>query len=101
MGTIGTTVVDPTALRAAAQRIDTAADLLLGAIRGQLDSLQFDAASAGRVHAPAGAAVRAALDRLAGDMRAWAQAAAELAAALRVGADRHDAAETESAAVMR
>lgn len=101
MGTTGTTSVDPAALRAAAQRIDTAADLVLGAVHDQLDNLQFDGSAAGRVHVAAGAAVRAALDRLCGDMRAWAHAAAELAAALRVGADRHAAAEAEAAAVMR
>lgn len=74
---MGTTSVDPCALRLAAQRLDDAADLLSGVIGGPLAG----------PHAPE------ALSRLLADLARWQRAARETAAALRVGADRHTDAE--------
>ena len=101
MGTSSTTAVDPAALRAAAQRIDAAADIVLGALHAQLSSFQFDGPQAGRAHRAAGSDLRTAVDRLRGDMSRWANSARELAAALRIGADRHAAAEARAVAVRR
>ncbi len=86
---MGTTRVDTAALRAAAQRFDTAADLLDDARRAQLSRFRFDGALAGRAHVAGGDAVRAELDRLAAELERWSRAAAEVAAALRVAADRY------------
>ncbi len=67
---MGTTSVDPHALRLAAQRLDAAADLLAAAVCVQLQGLPGSAA----------------LDRLLGDVNAWQRAARETAAAVRTGA---------------
>ena len=88
---MGTTSVDPAALRAAAQRVDSAADMLIGAVHRHLGALQFD----GR------AELRTPLDRLREDMLQWSRAARELAAALAVGARQHAAADTHAASVIR
>jgi hypothetical protein len=45
---MGITSVDPAALRAAALRMDTAADIVLGILRAHLADLRFDAVAAGR-----------------------------------------------------
>ena len=101
MGTLPTTSVDPAGLRAAAQRLDTAADILLGAVLGEVSALQFDGTVAGRGHAAAGVALRAKLERLSGDVCRWAQAAQELATALRAGAARHSTADEHAAVTLR
>ncbi len=95
-----TTAIDPAALWAAAQRLDTAADAVIGAVR-PLGALQFDGSAAGRAHAGSGWAVRAALDALAADLNRWAHAARELASALRAAAQQHAAAEAYGETVLR
>lgn len=86
--------MDTAAVRAAAQRFDTAADVLSGA---SLNRLQFDGSVAGRTHAAHGAALRSALDRLGAEVAQWSRAADEIAAALRVTADRYGDAELRAA----
>jgi hypothetical protein len=98
---MGTTSVDPAALRAAAQRMDAAADIVNGALRARLGGLQFDASVAGRAHAEAGGSVRTAVDRLAAGMAQWAMVARETAAALSAGADRYADAESHAVAALR
>jgi hypothetical protein len=95
---MGTTSVDPAALRAAAQRIETAAEIVLDAVEV---NLQFDGSAAGRSHSAAGGAVRAAADTVVADARQWALAACELAGTLRVAADRCAADDTNSAMSLR
>ena len=87
--------MDTAAIRAAAQRFDTAADVLDGV---SLSRLQFDGSVAGRVHTAHGDALRSALDRLAAQVAQWSRAAEELACALRVTADRYGDAEMRAAA---
>ena len=94
---MGTTSVDPVALRRAAQSIDSAADHVLGLI----PRLQFDSSVAGRLHTAAGGAVRSAAEQVVGDARRWALAAREAAGALRLGADRHADQESAAVAVLR
>ena len=96
-----TTSVDPAALRAAAQRLQHAADTVLDAVGSHLNGLRFDGTVAGRAHSGPGWALRAAMDSLAGDAARWARGAADLAAALRAGADRHAGRETHAATVLR
>jgi len=98
---MGTTSVDPPALRAAAQRLDAAADIVVAALRTRLDGLQFDASVAGRAHAVAGGSVRTAVDRLVADMAQWASVARETAAALNAGADLYADAESHAVAALR
>lgn len=74
---MGTTSVDPYALRLAAQRLDAAADLLSGVAGGPL----------------AGPNAPDALSRLLADLARWQQAARQTAAVLRLGADRYTDAE--------
>jgi hypothetical protein len=93
--------VDPAALQAAALRMDTAADIVLGILRANLADLRFDAAMAGSDYAGAGAGVREVLDRLVADMTQWAVAARETGAALRVGADWYADAESRAVAALR
>ena len=92
---MGNTRVDTAALHAAAQRFDTAADVLDGAL---LSRLQFRGSVAGRVHTAHGDALRSELDRLATGVTQWSRAAEEVAAALRVTADRYGDAELRAAA---
>lgn len=92
---MGTTSVDPEALRAAARRIDSASELLLAAVHQHLGALQSGGAS--RFESP----LRTALDRLAEQMLEWSHAARELAEALWVGAERHSAADMHAAGVIR
>jgi hypothetical protein len=92
---MGITRVDTAAVRAAAQRFDTAADVLGGA---SLSRLQFDGSTAGRVHTAHGDALRSALDRLVAEVAQWSRAAEEVAATLRASADRYGDAELRAAA---
>jgi hypothetical protein len=94
------TSVDPAALWAAAQRLDSAADVAAGAAR-PLGDPHFDGSAAGRAHAGSGWAVRAAVDALAADLNRWAHAARELAGALRAAAQQHAAAEAYGETVLR
>ena len=98
---MGTTSVDPAALRAAAQRLDAAADIVDRILTSNLSGLRFDSAVAGRDHAVVGGVVRGVLDRLIADMTRWAVAARETAAALRTGADRFSDAESRAVANLR
>jgi uncharacterized protein YukE len=98
---MGTTSVDPAALRAAAQRMDAAADIVDSILAANLCGLRFDAAVAGRDYAAVGGAVRGVLDRLVADMTRWAVAARETSAALRTGADRFSDAESRAVANLR
>lgn len=98
---MGTTSVDPAALRAAAQRMDNAADIVLAALRTRLGGLQFDGTVAGRAHAVAGASVRTGVDRLVADLAQWASVAREIAAALRAGADRYAESEMHAVSALR
>ncbi len=93
--------MDFAALAAAAARIDMAAESVLAAVSGRLGDLRFDAATAGRSHGAAGAAVRDEVERLAADLICWAHAAGAVAGALRAGADGHTAAEGAAAAALR
>ncbi|WP_445168970.1 type VII secretion target [Mycolicibacterium sp. Dal123E01] len=88
------TRVDTAAMRTAAQRFDTAADVLAG---GSLSRLQFDGGVAGRVHTAYGDALRSALDRLSAQVAQWSRAAEEVACALRTTADRYGDAELRAA----
>ncbi len=92
------TSVDPAALRAAAQRIDVAADALLEAV---IVPLRFDGAVAGRAHGLAGGDVRAAIDVLVARARNWALTAHEVTNTLREAASRWADTEDRSAAVLR
>lgn len=85
-------------MRAAAQRLDEAAEIVLDALDVRL---QFDGAVAGRSHAEAGWGVRTAMDRLIADVRHWATTAGEVADALRAGADGAVAAESAATAKLR
>jgi hypothetical protein len=90
MDTGAATSVDPQALRAAAQRLDAAADLLYGAMTCHLRKLCTDDPG-----------IRAALDRLAGDVALWQQAARETAAVLRTAADRYGDSEARAVEALR
>lgn len=85
------TRVDPSALRAAAQRLDASADLLQGALGSYLRALHFDA----------DAGVRSALDHLVADIAHWQQTARETAAVLRIGAERYTDADARAARALR
>jgi hypothetical protein len=85
------TAVDPPALRAAAQRLDSAADSLNAALAVHLRTLHLDAPSS----------VRAALLRLVGDVELWHRSARETAAALRTAADSYTDAEAQAAEALR
>lgn len=89
--------MNPSALRAAAQRLDAAADLLQGALDSYLRALHFDYLRA--LHADAG--VRSALDHLVADIAHWQQTARETAAVLRIGAERYTDAEARAAQALR
>ena len=91
--------MDCAELRAAAQHFDSAAEVLDGALRGQLSRLQFDGNVAGRSHVAHGDAVRVALDRLTAAVAQWSRAAEETAAVLRYTADRYRDAELRAAAL--
>lgn len=102
MGTIaGTTRVDPAALRAAAGRLDAAADIMLAALGAHTRELRFTGAVAGRAHTVSGGEVRAALDGLLADAATWAQRVRDLAGTLRDCAQRHSCHEAQAAAGLR
>lgn len=96
-----TTWVDPVALRAAAQRMDAAADIAIAILASQLDDLQFDGATAGRAHIAAGGSVRTGVDLVVADMVRWAGVARETSAALRAGADLYADVESRAVADLR
>jgi hypothetical protein len=98
---MGTTSVDPAALQAAAQRLDTAADIVLGTLRTRLADLQFDGAVAGRAHGRAGDAVRTGVDTVVAGLARWAAAARETSAALRAGAQGYSDAESRAQSALR
>lgn len=85
------TAVDPPALRAAALRMDAAADALHAALATHLRALHLDT--------PAG--VRAAVQGLVADVDLWQQTARETAAALRTAADHYTRADTLAAQALR
>lgn len=87
---MGSISVDPHALRAAAQQLDAAADLLDGAMSGHLVALRLD-----------GGTLRAGLDQLAADLAAWGRAARDTAVALRTGAERYVQDEAHAVGVLR
>lgn len=94
---MGSTRVDTAAVRAAAQRFDTAADTLDGALGMQLSRLRFDGSVAGQAHTAVGEALRNALTRHSRELAQWSRSAAEIAAALRVAADHYADAELNAA----
>ena len=96
-----TTSVDTALLRAAAARIDTAADLLQEAVDTHLRELRFDGAAAGNAHGAAGEAIHAAVLRSVADAVHWARATRELSRGLRAGADVHAGAEATATRTMR
>lgn len=78
--------VDPTALRMAAQRLDTAADILAGTLGTHLRDLQSGGHAVGRLIA---------------DVGQWTRAARDMACALRLGADRYCDGESAAVAALR
>lgn len=88
-------------MRAAAQRMDAAADVVDTVIGIRLGDLQFDGSAAGRAHTAAGDAVRAGTDRVVTAMTQWAAVARETAAALRAGAEMYADAESRATATLR
>lgn len=89
--------VDAAALRAVADRFDAGAEIIASVARARLGRLGFSAASAGRLHAARGEALRRTLDRWAGELTQWSRASAEIAAALRVNAQSYAEAELRAA----
>jgi len=81
---MGTTSVDPHALRLAAQHLDTAADLLDAAIA------RLDRAAAG-----------AAVDEIVTDIAHWRRGARDGAVGLRTVAQRHIEQDSAGAEVLR
>jgi hypothetical protein len=77
---MGTTSVDPQALRFAAQRLDEAADLLDLALRNHLSGLQLRGADS---------RTRWSIGQLIDGVAQWQRAAREHAYAVRSGADRY------------
>jgi hypothetical protein len=92
------TEVDVAAVHRVADQLDTAAELIDGAVGNHLGGLAFGGANAGRAHAARGDALRVELDRLTAEVSQWSRAAVEIAAALRAGADRYADAELYAAA---
>ena len=98
MGNINSARVDRAALLTAAQRYDTIADQLEGALlRGQ-SSLGFGAGTAGRDYADCGEQLRRAVSATVGQLRGWIIANREIAAALRVSAADYADIDTRAAA---
>ncbi|HEU0190145.1 MAG TPA: type VII secretion target [Mycobacterium sp.] len=89
--------VDPAAICAVANRFDASAEIIDHAARTQLARLAFGGASAGRVHAAGGDAVRRALGRWDAELARWSRAGAEIAGALRASARRYADAELRAA----
>ena len=89
--------VDVAALLGVARQYDTAAEIVDTAVRTHLAGLAFDGATAGRLHAARGDALRTAVDRVVDGLREWSRAAAEISSALRVSADRYVDADARAA----
>jgi hypothetical protein len=85
---MGTTSVDPHALRFAAQRLDEAADLLDVAVRRHLSGLQLEV-------------IRSAVGELTDGIAHWQRAAREYARAVRAGADNYTDADRLGAEVLQ
>ena len=83
---MGTISVDPAVLRIAAQRLDTAADILAGTLGTHLREVQSGGAAVGQLIA---------------DVGQWTHAAREAAGALRLGADRFCAGESAAVTALR
>ncbi len=92
------TEVDVAAVHRVADLFGAAADLIDGAVRGQLAMLAFGGAGAGRAYTARGDALRDELERVAAELSQWSRASVEIAAALRAGADRYAEAELYAAA---
>jgi hypothetical protein len=90
--------IDVAAVRAVADRIDAATELIDDAVANHLARLTFGGALAGRAHTARGDALRGGLDRLAAELSQWSRAAVEIAVALRAGADRYAEADVYAAA---
>jgi hypothetical protein len=90
--------IDVAAVRAVADRIDAATELIDDAVANHLARLTFGGALAGRAHTARGDALRGGLDRLAAELSQWSRAAVEIAVALRAGADRYAEADLYAAA---
>jgi hypothetical protein len=90
--------IDVAAVRAVADRIDVATELIDDAVANHLARLTFGGALAGRAHTARGDALRGGLDRLAAELSQWSRAAVEIAVALRAGADRYAEADVYAAA---
>lgn len=91
--------VDVAALRMAAQRMESAAEILSGALGSR--GLEFGAASAGRSHGQAGAALREAIDRIVAAALASAAGSRDIADALRCCADRYRHTDSTAAGKLR
>lgn len=92
---------DLAGLRMAAQRMESAADILCGALGPHVRGLNFDAALAGRSHGEAGAALRIAVDRLVAGAVAAAAESRDVAHTLRGCADRYSHCDESSAETLR
>ena len=90
--------IDVAAVRAVADQLDRAAELIDDAAGYHLARLTFGGATAGRAHSARGDALRAALQRLAGELSQWSRATGEIAVGLRAGAERYADAELYAAA---
>lgn len=90
--------IDVAAVRAVADELDAAAELVDRAGGDHLARLAFGGATAGREHIARGDALRTALQRLTAELSQWSRAAGEIAVALRAGADRYADAELYAAA---
>lgn len=88
--------VDVAALLGVARQYEASADILDGALRTHL-GLQFDGASAGRMHVARGDALREAVDRIVDRLRQWSRANREIALVLRMSADRYAEADARAA----
>ncbi|CDO09862.1 hypothetical protein C1S82_23205 [Mycolicibacterium cosmeticum] len=80
---MGHTRIDTGVVLDAAQRYDTAAELLDTALHSHLARLSFDGSRAGRSYADSGDAVRLAVERSCARLADWSRAAREIAVLLR------------------
>lgn len=89
---MGTTSVDPHALRFAARRLDEAADLLEGAVRNHLSGLRLTGS---------GGSMGLAMGQLVDDVAYWQRAVREYAGAVRASADRYSDEDRRGAEALR
>jgi hypothetical protein len=89
---MGTTSVDPYALRFAAQRLDEAADLLDAALSRHLSGLRLLAADG---------ATRSAVGGVVEGVARWQRTAREYASVVRAGADRYTDEDRDGAEALR